>query len=226
MRKLKILCSISARAGSKGIPRKNLKLLNGRPLLSYVIETALQSKLIDKVIVNTEDEIAKTTFPSLDHVTLTEASINSLHEMDRIGYRADAVLQLAPTSPFIKNTSLDQAIKTMLEYKCDSVMSLKRIEHEHPYRAKELDSNGEIQQFLKDVDVESFKQRQDLPVLYCSAGAFYLRTREVMENSSGNDLCLGDSIRGVLVDDIQAINIDRMIDFKFAEFIMSSNAVK
>ncbi len=239
MRKLKILCSISARGGSKGIPRKNLKLLNGRPLLSYAIETALQSKLIDKVIVNTEDEeiadIAKkygAEVPfvrskelALDHITLTEVSKNSMNEMDKLGHKFDAILQLAPTCPFIESGSIDKVIQIMLEKDCDSVLSLKVIEHEHPYRAKELSDNGEVSPFLKDINVESFKQRQDLPVLYCSSGALYLRKRKILHNWSGNDMCLGNSVQGLVLDDVQSINIDRPIDFKFSEFMMSEKKI-
>lgn len=239
MEKLKILCSISARGGSKGITRKNLKLLNGKPLLSYAIDVALQSKLIDKVIVNTEDEeianIAKkfgaevpfirSKVLALDHITLTEVSKNSMDEMARLGYKFDAILQLAPTCPFIECDSLDKAVQIMLEKDCDSVLSLKRIEHEHPYRAKVINSNGEVDPFLKNIDVESFQQRQDLPVLYCSSGALYLRKSKVLHDWSGNDLCLGWSTQGLVLDDIQSINIDRPIDFEFAEFIMSNKNI-
>ena len=230
----KILCVISARGGSKTIPKKNLKLLGGKPLIVHTIELAKQSQYIDRLIVSTDDlEIAaivkqaggempfkRSPEFSDDHVALTAVTKNAMEMMDQLGYRADIVIQLAPTCPFITLDSIDAGIQKMLDTNCDSVVSLKRIEHEHPYRAKELVNEDIIQTFLKHIDTESFQQRQDLPTLYCTSGALYIRSREILENWSGKDLCLGAQSRAIILDDIQSINIDRQLDFMFSEFLM------
>ncbi len=234
----KILCVVSARGGSSGVPRKNLKSLGGRPLVSYVIETAQKSKYIDRLICNTEDEeIAKVAHqygaeipfqrdPSnaTSDIPLTASTKYAMEKMSELGFHADIVLQLAPTCPFIKAESIDIGIERLLETNCDSVASLKRIEHEHPYRALDIVDNDILVQFLKDIDVESFQQRQDLPTLYCTSGALYIRQRHVLENWSGRDFAFGKTARGLFLDDIQAVNIDRPIDFQFAEFLFQQLA--
>ena len=228
------MCVISARGGSKGIPKKNLKLLGGKPLIVRTIELAKQSQYIDRLIISTDDEEianvaqkagAEMPFnrsPKLaeDHVPLTAVTKNAMEMMNQLGYQADIVIQFAPTCPFITVENIDAGIRKMMDTHCDSVVSLKRIEHEHPYRAKELVDGDVIRTFLHHIDVESFQQRQDLPTLYCTSGALYIRTREILENWSGKDLCLGAKSRAILLDDIQSINIDSPLDLMFSEFIM------
>ena len=236
MENINVLCSIAARAGSKGVPGKNSKLLNGEPLISYSIRTALESKYVSKVVVNTEDltisQIAKehgADVPfvrgvklSHDNTTLTEVTQNTLFEMAKLGHQYDAILQLSPTCPFISSISLDSAIQLMIENDCDSVVSVKKIEHDHPYRAKEIDDNGIVSPFIKDIDVEAFKQRQDLPLLYSTSGGIYLRKSHLFDNWNGDGFCLGSETHALILDDVQSINIDRLIDFEFSEFIMKS----
>ena len=103
----KILCSIAARAGSKGVPGKNTKLLNDKHLIGYAIEAAIGSKYIDKVIVSTESKkIAKIAkkynaeVPYLrsdnlseDLIPLTEVTKDTMFKMDRLGFQSDIVIQ-------------------------------------------------------------------------------------------------------------------------------------
>ena len=76
-----------------------------------------------------------------------------------------------------------------------------------------------MSKFLSKVNVEQFISRQDLPLLYCTSGAIYARTFNLLKSFSGKDFCLGNKPFGVLVDDLECINIDRPIDFEFANFI-------
>ena len=234
MRQEKVLAVISARGNSKGIPGKNLKPLNGEPLISYMIMAAKQSALIDKVIVSTEDERiaqvarefgAETPFVrpealSEDLVPLVSVTKHAMETMDALGFRADIIVQLQPPCPFVPTAKIDESILKVRAPGCDSAVSLKRIEHEHPYRAKEIYGEDNFRSFIKDVDVERFQSRQELPTLYCTSGAIYTRKRHLLENCSGKDFGLGQVARAVFLHDIEAINIDRPIDFAFAEFVM------
>ena len=82
-----------------------------------------------------------------------------------------------------------------------------------------------LENFIQDINVEDkrFHSRQDLPPLYCTSGAIYTRKRHLLEKFDGSDFAMGKSRKGVIMDDIEAINIDRMIDFNFAEFLLTQN---
>ena len=144
----KILGIIPARGGSKGIPKKNIAQLSGKPLIAYTINAALKSKLLTKVIVSTDDkkiaDIAKEygcevpfirpeslsgddvlTYPVLKH------AIEFLQENNHEKY--DAILLLQPTSPFRSSKDIDNAIN-LLSKDVDCVISISNVEGNHPLR--------------------------------------------------------------------------------------------
>lgn len=230
---LKTLGVISARAGSRGVVGKNLRPLGDMPLMAHLITAARQATLLDRLVVSTEDDeiagVARTygaetpfTRPAAlaaDLIPLVAVTKHAMEAMDALGYRPDIVVQLSPTCPFIRPTTIDKAIALVSQDGIDSAVTLQRIEHEHPYRAKELSSDGTFESFLKDVDVEQFQSRQELPELYCTSGAIYARRRHLLDQWSGHGFAFGRISKGVVLDEIEAINIDRPIDFLFAEFI-------
>ncbi len=234
-----VLAVIAARAGSKGVPGKNLKPLGGKPLIAYMIEAAARSRLVTRVVVSTEDDrIADTArtygadVPFVrpadladDTTPLLAVTRHAMEELDRQGWRADAIVQLAPTCPFIPTAKIDEAIEKVLEPGSDCVVSLRRIGHEHPYRAKRLlDDEGTFVQFIEGIDVERYQSRQDLPHAFCTTGGIYARQRGLLERWTGKDFCLGARPRAVMLDDIAATNIDGPLDFAFADFILSQYA--
>lgn len=235
----RVLAVISARAGSKGVPGKNLKPLGGKPLIAHMIEAATRSALLSRVVVSTEDSrIADTARaygaevpfvrPSEladDTTPLLAVTKHAMEELDRQGWRADAVVQLAPTCPFIPAAKIDEAVSKVLEPGSDAVVSLRRISHEHPYRAKRLvDDGGAFVPFIEGIDVERYLSRQDLPSAFCTTGGIYARQRGLLEQWNGSDFCLGRHPRAVILDDIAATNIDNPLDFAFADFILSQHA--
>ena len=229
-----ILAVISARGGSKEVPRKNVLPLGGKPLLIYMLRKALASRYIDRVICSTDDdeiaEIARQSGVEVpfrrsaelagDDVPLLTVTQQAMREMDKMGYKADIIVQLAPTCPFIKMENIDKSIKLVMKADCECAVSLKRIEHEHPYRARKLLENHFFENFIQDIDVEAFHSRQDLPTLFCTSGGIYTRRRHLLEQYNGSDFAMGEKRKGVIMDDIEALNIDRMIDFEFAEFLI------
>ncbi len=109
----------------------------------------------------------------------------------------------------------------------DCVVTLKRIEHEHPFRAKKLNENNwKFKSFITNKNVEKYISRQDLPTLYCTSGGIYARSLKLLKKFNEKDFNLGKKPLGVVVDDIEAINIDRQIDFDFAELISKKYRLK
>ena len=235
MRKKNIVAIVPARGGSKSIPYKNLKKIQNKPLIYFILKTLTQVKSIDRIIVSTEDakikKAVKKLFPKLeiidrakklstDRIALTEVVKHVAAEIHNKDYKPDIVLQVAPTCPYVKKKTIENIVKKLKDNKSDCVVTLKRIEHEHPYRAKELNKKTKFfKSFIKNMNVEKFISRQDLPELYCTSGAIYGRTYELLQKFNNKDFCLGKNPIGVVVDDVEATNIDRPIDFEFAEFL-------
>ena len=237
MEKKKVLAIISARGGSKGIPGKNLKDLGGIPLIGHIFNSAKKSNLIDKIICSSDSEeiieVAKNfgievpfkrpKNEASDRVPLVSSTKYAMEEMDKLGYQSDIVAQLSGTCPFIKTKSIDKSIEAILTEDCDSAVSLKRIEHEHPYRARVIKEGDFFENFIQDINVEDKKyhSRQDLPELYCTSGGIYTRKRFLLDEFDGSDFAMGKKRKAIFLDDYEAINIDRLIDLDFARFIYS-----
>ena len=233
--KSSILTVIPARGGSKGVPRKNVRDLSGKPLIYYVIKAALGCTMVSKVIVSTDDEeIAQRAkesgaeIPFMrpseiagDKISLIPVIQHALKYYDDQGMRFDAVLSLQPTSPFVKARMISEMIQKMETTGCDSVVSVHEIIHGHPYRAKRMVLGDRLDNFFEGFNGDTFLQKQDRPPAYAYNGALYLRKRELIENYSGKDFGLGGDIRAVIMSPIESINIDNEDDFQLAEIFMS-----
>ena len=134
----KILVVIPARGGSKGIPRKNIRLLNNSPLISYAIGTARSSQYVDDVVLTTDDSeialIAEKFGASVvrrshdladDTVPLEPVIYNAMIQKEKLAFdEYDIVITLQPTSPLIKSSTLDRAIEKFEDFSVDSVISV------------------------------------------------------------------------------------------------------
>jgi CMP-N,N'-diacetyllegionaminic acid synthase len=240
-KKYKILAVVSARGGSKGVPGKNLKKLNNKPLLSYCLNTLLKIKEIDKIVLSSDSEkilkfgkkfsrqidlSKRPKFLAQDSTPLTSVVKHVALEKLKKNYKADYVLQIAPTCPFIKKETYKKII-FYLKKGNDCVVTLKRIEHEHPYRAKKLNFKNKVfESFIKNKNVESFISRQDLPTLFCTSGGIYARSLKLLKKFNEKNFNLGKKPIGIIVDDIEAVNIDRFIDFDFAELLAKKYKIR
>ncbi len=234
-KKSRVLAVVAARGGSKGIKNKNLRKINGIPLLLHSIKSLSKSGCIDLICVSTDSQrikyIVKKSYPkvyidnrpkkySKDKVPLTSVPHYVCKKFNKEGNFYDYVLQVAPTCPFIKISTIQKIVKMLKKKESDCVVTIKRIEHEHPYRAKKFNKkNNSITHFLRNINVEKFISRQDLPSLYCTSGAIYGRSNKLISSFNGKDFCLGKKPKGVIVDDIEAVNIDRKIDLDFAKYL-------
>jgi N-acylneuraminate cytidylyltransferase/CMP-N,N'-diacetyllegionaminic acid synthase len=227
----KILAIIPARGGSKGIPQKNIRLLNNKPLIAYTIEEAMKSKLVDRVIVSTENEeiykISKQYGAELPFMRPVEFAQDSTPGIDPIlhcikwmeineNYVPDYVVCLQCTSPFRRAEQIDEALKRIIEEDADSLVSLREIE-ENPYWMKKL-VNGKMQNFLENIELIS--RRQELPPVYLLNGAIYIaKTESLLKNGNW----YADNTIPYIMDKISSTDIDDILDFQFAEFLMKEN---
>ena len=231
----KILCVISARGGSKRVPHKNIRMLNGQPLMSYMIQAAQQSKLIDKLVLSTDDEkIAQVGrdygigIPYMrpaelagEDVKLPAVTKHVMEYHDARGFKADIVVQLQPVCPFITAEHIDESIEKVKSGRCSSAVSIRKITNGHPYRMKVITDKKDniFKNFITDIDVDTFQSSYHLPEVYCSCGAIYTRRRELLESWRG-DFALGDRPGGVILDEIESMDINFPLDFEIAEFFM------
>ncbi len=229
---MKILGIIPARGGSKGVPRKNIKLLNGKPLLQYTCEIALKSSLIDMVILSSDDDeiirVAKSLsievpFKRPDDLATDKSPTLSviLHALGyyrSIGKEFDAVCLLRVTSPFRTVAFLDKAIQTFIEKGTESLVSVQEVPHEYnPHWTFEPNEKGELQ--IATGEKEVISRRQELPKSYHRDGSIYLTKVEVLEQQQS---LFGKSIAYIESPKDWYVNIDTIEDWQRAEQMLKN----
>lgn len=218
--KSKILAIIPARGGSKGIPKKNIRLLAGKPLIAYSIEAALKSKYINKVIVSTEDEeIAKISKRygaevikrpgelAGDDIPLDPVIYHALNYTEkREGVTYNFVITLQPTSPLLSAKTVNEAVEEILKGDYDTIISVT--DETHLYWTK---INGKYIPLYKER-----KNRQYLPVVYKETGGFMISKRDVITENSriGNKIYLFETPKK------ESIDIDSFQDWWVAENLL------
>lgn len=225
----KILAVIPARGGSKGIPRKNIQMLLGRPLIAYSIIAALRSQTVQQTVVSTDDEViariarhfgAEVPFLRPPCLSTDTASTTSVlrHAVrflsDKKEKPDDMIVCLQPTSPLRSANDIDQAVLLCLQAGADSVVSLCPAEH-HPYWMKKV--VGDRVYPLMEVDDEQYPRRQDLPPAYQLNGAIYVTRRKILLEE---ERLLGANTLAYIMPRERSIDIDTPFDLKLAELIM------
>lgn len=229
---LSVIAIIPARSGSKGVPQKNIRLLNGKPLISYAIEVALKSPSVERVIVSTDDEeIAKIVkeygaeAPFLrpaelagDHVPdqpVFQHVLKWLEVNER--YSPEYALNMRCTTPLKIVADVENVVKELVNSKCDSVRTMTRVEGiYHPYWMYK-EKGGLARPFIEDINLSEYYQRQLLPPVYRINGVVDGIKRSVAMNSYN---FYGDTMSIVEVPEERSHDIDTEIDFEFIEFLM------
>ncbi|MHB1688182.1 MAG: acylneuraminate cytidylyltransferase family protein [Ignavibacteriaceae bacterium] len=226
----KTLALIPARGGSKGVPQKNIKNLNGKPLIAWTIETALQCKYIDRIVVSTDDEkiasIAKqfnADVPFLrpkelaqDNSKSIDAVLHCINWLKENGDEYDILILLQPTSPLRIATDIDKSIEMLFEKKADSIVSVCKTEH-NPLWSNTLPNDGRMNRFLKNEFANL--NRQQLPQYYRLNGAVYSAwTDYVVKNLS----FFGKNTFAYIMSNERSIDVDSSFDFELCEFFMKS----
>jgi len=224
-----VLAVVPARGQSKGLPRKNLRLLAGKPLVAYSIEAALQSKLVDAVCVSTEDEEISQVARAYDGVTVvnrpaelaTDTAQNNgvvRHAVCTIEKHRhfEHVVLLQPTSPLRSAEHLDECLEGFLASGARSALSVVHAEH-HPGKSIVLGANGWAEPFTCLADME--KRRQDLPVVYRQNGAIYaLRVEDFL---AFDRFYLPPCFAYVMPAEV-SVDIDSELDLQIASTVLRS----
>jgi len=224
--KKNILGIIPARGGSKGIPRKNIKPLHGKPLIYYTIKEALKSKFLNRVVVSTEDndiaEIAKKFGAKVikrpkelarDETPIRDVVIHVLNKFKEKKYIPDAVVLLQPSSPLRKAHHIDEAISLFFHENCDFVVSV--CESKKPPYWYFIAEGNYLRPLLKPDD--SWSGRQDLPKTYIPNGALYISTPEKLYKFSNY---YNGKIVPYVMSMEESVDIDDELDFILAEKLM------
>jgi len=226
-RKADMVAIIPARGGSKSLPRKNIKLLNDKPLIYYTINEAKKSKYLYRLFVSTEDseisetakkcgaevierpaELARDDMPSF---LVFQHAIRYLEEIENL--YPDVVVALQPTSPCRIVEDIDGAIEKFLGADCDTVVGVCEVEHP-PHWMYTLEGDR-----MKPVipGGEKVLRRQDAPQVYRLNGAVYVIKRDVIMKESR---VLGNDTRAYVMPPERSIDIDTELDFKFSDVLM------
>jgi len=225
-----ILGLISARGGSKGLPRKNIKPLLGKPLIAWTIEQALASKYLDSVIVSTDDkeiaDISKKYGAEVPFMRPKELAVDKARGIDvvlhAIGWlkendkrkQYDLMMLLQPTSPLRRFEDIDKVIEFLFLKEAKAIVSVCEIDH-HPLWANTLPEDRCMKDFIKQEIMN--KNRQELPVFYRLNGAIYLAYCNYMEKHKS---FFGEKSFAYIMPRERSVDIDDEIDFKLAEIII------
>lgn len=231
---MKALGVIPARGGSKSVPRKNLHLLGGKPLLAWTIESARRAKALDRLIVSTDDhEIAEVArafgaeVPFLRPAALAaddtpdlpvfQHALRALREAG--GYVPDAVVHLRPTQPFRTAEEIDAVVELLERTGADCVKSVRPVS-EHPFKMYRLADD----RLVPYLDTPERRRRgpdvprQGLEPVYLSAGVVDAVRRAVIEAGSTE----GERVVPWLADPSRYVNLDSPRDFEIAEALLAA----
>jgi CMP-N,N'-diacetyllegionaminic acid synthase len=225
----RILGLVTARGSSKGLPGKNIKILAGKPLIAWTIEAALQSSLLHRVIVSTDDkaimdvsrksgaevpfqrpeELARDDSPHIDAV---------LHALEWLArqekYYPDRACLLQPTSPLRSTEDIDNAIRLAHEATAEAVVSITEAK-DHPFLVRRIGADGFLEQFVSH-DL-SYARRQNLPAAYALNGAIYVNTRESLIRDK---TVLPRQCIGYIMPPERSLEIDTPWDFHLVELVL------
>ena len=236
---MKILAFIPARAGSKRVPNKNIKPLNGKPLIAYTIEAANRSRYINRVVVSTDSpEIARIAerygaeVPFLRPQEISESDSTEMeffeHALDWLAenesYIPDLIVLLYPTSPLRKTESIDSAIETMLAHpEADSLRSIKKCS-EHPHKMWQIE-DGYLKSFVKGekrCDTHTLSYHL-LPEVYIQNASIYITRPSTIRNKRSTT---GDIIIPFIMDESESVDINNPLDFKLAEMVIKDKRME
>ena len=230
---MKVLGIVTARGGSKGVPRKNVRLLAGKPLIQYTAEAARAAKLLTKTILTTDDkEIAEVgrqcglevpflrppelarddtpTLPVLQH---------AVRFLEDRGEFFDAICLLQPTNPMRQSSDIDACVALLEKTGVDSVVTVLPVPAEYnPHWVYFRNDDGTFR--LSTGEKTPIPRRQLLPPAFHREGSVYVMRRAVLMLKNS---LFGDTLAGQLMDPARSVNIDTMEDWAEAEKLLSTS---
>lgn len=219
----KAIAIITARGGSKRIPKKNIKEFCGKPILAYSILAALESELFDEVMVSTDSaEIAevaerfgasvpfmRSKATSDDFSTTADVLMEVLDEYEKRGERFAYMACIYPTAPFVTREKLAQGLQILKEQ--DAAMVMPVVPFSYPPQRGYIMKDGRLEMKWKE---NLNKRSQDLETLYHDCGQFYVYQVEKYRAVRGQ---ISEEIVPIVVDEMEVQDIDNEVDWKMAE---------
>ncbi len=221
-----ILGIIPARGNSKGIKNKNIKIINGKPLIYYTIQRAKKSRLISDLIGSTDNKKIKKKFHHFgvktpfdrplelagDKSNIIDTLLYCLKKMEKLkNKKYHFICLLQPTSPLRKKNEIDNSIKKIIKQKGDSLISLCKLDDPHPYKLMKI-KNKKISFFKKNF--KNVMNRQMMPDLYMPSGNIYIINRKTLVNKK---TIHGKKYLYSLIDQKYYLNIDNDDDLIVAK---------
>jgi len=220
-----LLGIIPARAGSKRLKNKNRLKIAGKPLITWTIEAALESKYIDHVVVTSDEDkilsisesfgVSKIKRPS-NLANDTATTFDTVrHVIETIKKKYDFIVLLQPTSPLRNSEHIDKAINTLKTKKADAIVSVCKMEHS-PLWSNLLPEDGGMNNFIKE-EIKN-KRSQDLDTFYRLNGAIYIcKTDRLLAEKS---FLLKEKTFAYKMSKENSVDIDEELDLKLAELLL------
>lgn len=223
---MRVLAIIPARGGSKGVPGKNIKLLGGKPLLQYTLESANESQLLTRVILSSDDASIIATAEALglevpfirpanlatDQAKSIEVVQHAVQYLEEKGEFFDAVCLLQPTSPFREKGFIDAAIEKFIQTGVDTLLSVLPVPHEYnPHWVFEENEAGHLK--LATGENQIIARRQELPGAYYRDGSLYLTKMDYIKRGT----FYGAQLGFIVSNPDFYVNIDTPTDWIAAE---------
>ncbi len=229
----KQLCTICARAGSKGVKNKNIRLLHGKPLIAYSIEQAIDTNLFDYIVISTDsDEIAEISIAygaevffkrSADMASDTAGKLQVIRDAfvrseEHYGCTFDYLVDLDATSPLRNVEDIKNSLAMLVEEGFDNLITACSSRRSPYFNLVELDVNNKVY-LSKNLD-SPILRRQDSPKTFDMNASIYVWTRNGILN---DESVLTENTGLYVMPEERSIDIDSELDFKFVEFLMRRN---
>jgi CMP-N,N'-diacetyllegionaminic acid synthase len=227
----RILAIIPARAGSKGVPQKNMRLLGGKPLVHYTLVSASKSKLINTTVLSTDCEKTlnfASRYPDIHNLLLRPKVLaqddtptidvvkHVIHYYDKIGVVFDYVCLLQPTCPFRAHNLIDKSISRLLAMHGDSLVTVRKIPAKYNPNWALKSKDDYMEPATGDKVIIS--RRQDLPQAWYRDGQIYITRMDVVRRGQ----LYGNKLIGFVNEDSPDVNIDSIQDWLRAETILKN----
>jgi len=230
---MKPICFIAARGGSKGIPRKNVKLFAGKPLIAHTIEKCVKSNIFSHVIVSTDDdEIARISKKfgadvpfirpkklATDKIGTSDVVLHGVKKLQKLGYKFDEIVLRDGTVPFIRNEDISASLKKLRQKKSDAVFGVYQQNLNPYFNMMEKNSHGFLK--LSKKLTQRPITRQSAPIVYQLCGLWVLNVRQFLKFKT----IMVPKILPHEISPESGFMIDNEFDFKIAEFIMRKNLI-
>ena len=228
----KILCVLQVRGGSKGVPKKNIREVNGKPLMNWTIESAKKSGVFESIWISSDSDeilevgrkaevntIRRPEELSGDEVLSVDSlywAVEQIEELKQNKY--DYVVELPVVCPLRNETHIKEAVEKLITTGADSVISVTQMTDKHPVRMKRITDEDLIEDFCSEYPEGDAGRRQDLEPCYIRNGGIYSMKRNTLMNEKTRH---GKISRPYVMEDKYSVNIDNEMDLKLVGVMLN-----